>query len=165
MSLFRSPLKLWQCGTSVRGATWFLFFAGLLCNAKSIYRRITPWDPSSADLKTYAGRFENDEIGTVFRVGPGKNDLVIALDHAPRSNLRFAPLERDAFQFRRMTIRFTRDQTGNVAGIELRNPLLRCMKFTRTGSAAASNKDNTETPGVSGNPVKGVAVVTGGDPA
>jgi hypothetical protein len=40
-------------------------------------------------------------------------------------------VDRDTFQFRLMTMRFQRDQSGKVVAIDYSNPAVRNIKFTR----------------------------------
>jgi CubicO group peptidase (beta-lactamase class C family) len=98
---------------------------------KTVYRRVTPWVPAAGDLKAFAGRYESNELGTVFGVEPKGDGLAVRLEHAPGQLLEFKPVTTDTFQFSRMTVRFVRDKGGNVVGLDYTNPLLRGVKFTR----------------------------------
>ncbi len=95
------------------------------------YRRAQPYAPTPDELKAYAGRFGSDEIGTVFRIEPMGEGLVIRLEHSPAKSLEFKPVDRDTFQFSRMTIRFHREEAEKVVAFDYSNPMLRNVKFTR----------------------------------
>jgi hypothetical protein len=62
---------------------------------------------------------------------PGKGGLVMRLELSPDKALEFRPVDRDAFQASRMTVRFHRDPTGQVVAFDYNNPLVRNIRFTR----------------------------------
>lgn len=96
------------------------------------YRRAAAYAPTADDLKAFAGRYENEEIGTVFQIVSGKDgSLVMRFDNAPEKSLEIKPVDRDTFQIARMTVRFRRDNTGKVIGFDYSNPVVRNIKFTR----------------------------------
>ena len=95
------------------------------------YRRGQPFSPGADELNAFAGRYESDEIGAVFLVEPRGGGLAVALEHSPAKRLEFAPVDRDTFQFRRMTVRFVRDQSGKVVALQYGNPVLRNVRLTR----------------------------------
>ncbi len=95
------------------------------------YRRAQPYSPTAADLQAFAGRYESDEIGAVFQVVPGKDGLVMRFDLSPDKALQFRPVDRDAFQASRMTVRFHRDSAGKVVAFDYSNPVVRNIRFTR----------------------------------
>jgi CubicO group peptidase (beta-lactamase class C family) len=95
------------------------------------YRRAQPYSPTAADLQAFAGRYESDEIGSVFQVVPGKDGLVMRFDLSPDKALEFRPADRDAFQISRVTLRFHRDSAGKVVAFDYSNPVVRNIRFTR----------------------------------
>jgi hypothetical protein len=95
------------------------------------YRRAQPYAPNPTDLKDFEGRYENDEIGAVFRLAPAKDGLLIRLNDSPDKALEFKPVDRDTFQFSRVTVRFRRDKAGKVVALDYSNPALRHIEFTR----------------------------------
>lgn len=95
------------------------------------YRRARPYAPTPDDLKVFAGRFGSDEIGTVFQVGATGGGLVMHLEHSPDRSLELKPVDPDAFQFSRITVRFRRDEAAEVVGFDFSNPLVRNIRFTR----------------------------------
>ena len=100
------------------------------------YRRGRPFAPKPDELKAFAGRFGSVEIGTVFRMEPKGNQLVMSLEHAPARRLELKPVDEDTFQFNRMLVRFRRDKSGQVMGLDYSNPLLRNVQFTRLNDTA-----------------------------
>lgn len=97
------------------------------------YRRARPFAPTADELKSFTGRYESDEIGTIFGIEPKGAGLVVRLEHSPSKALDFVPVDTDTFQFSRMTVRFRRDDAGTVTGFDFSNPLLRNVRFTRLG--------------------------------
>ncbi len=101
------------------------------------YRRAEAFAPTQEELKAFAGRFESDEIGTVLAIEPSESGagLTMRLEHAPEKMLELKPVDRDTFQFSRMTVRFVRDEAGNVSGFDYSNPLLRNVRFMRLSTS------------------------------
>jgi CubicO group peptidase (beta-lactamase class C family) len=95
------------------------------------YRRARLYTPSAAGLKAFAGRYVSDEIGSVFLVTAIPGGLAVSLEHAPRKSFDLKPVDTDAFQFSRITIRFRRDKNGKVVALDFSNPAIRNVKFTR----------------------------------
>jgi hypothetical protein len=118
------------------------------------YRRPAPYVATADELQAYEGRYESGEIGSIFQVVPGKNNLVMRLEISPKIALELSPVERDTFQFGgRMIVRFHRDKSGKVVGFDFSNPLARNIRYTRMGNlvgnapVVASTKDLvTATP-------------------
>lgn len=95
------------------------------------YRRAQPYAPTVADLEAFAGRYESDEIGSVFLIAAGERGLIVRLAHAPARALAFRPVAPDVFQGGNQYLRFHRDETGNVVALGYSNPVLREVTFTR----------------------------------
>ena len=95
------------------------------------YRRAQPWAPSAADLAAFAGRYESDELSAVFQVAPGKGGVSARLNESPTQVFELSPVDPDTFQRGVQTIRFHRDQAGKVVALDLSNPALRKVTFTR----------------------------------
>lgn len=102
------------------------------------YRRAQPYAPTADDLKNFAGRYESDELRAVFEMAPAKEGLMVRLNDSPTPNLELKPVEPDTFQRGMITVRFHRDQAEKVVALELTNPVLRKVKFTRVIDATAS---------------------------
>jgi hypothetical protein len=95
------------------------------------YRRARPYAPSADDLKFFAGRYESDELRAELQVTPGQGGLLSRLNGSPTQVLDLSPVEPDTFQRGMQTVRFVRDTAGKVVALELTNPALRKIKFTR----------------------------------
>ncbi len=95
------------------------------------YRRAQPYAPTSDDLKAFAGRYESDELRAVLEMVPTKDGLMGRLNDSLAQRFEFKPVDRDTFQRGMLTIRFRRDTTGKVMGLDFSNPVLRNIKFTR----------------------------------
>lgn len=83
------------------------------------------------DLKAFAGRYGNDENKVVFEMTPANAGLTARVSWNESQPFQFVPVDRDTFQFRGMIVRFTRDDTGAVMGMDYSNPVVRNIKFTR----------------------------------
>lgn len=101
--------------------------------ATTRYRRAAPVTLSAAELQAFAGRYESAELGAAFEVAPAEGGLAMRLTHAPGNVLTFRPIERDAFQFSQVTVRFRRDASGKVVGLDYGNPVIRKVAMTRIG--------------------------------
>ena len=95
------------------------------------YRRAQPYAPTAADLNAFAGRYESDELRAVFEITPGKDGLSGRANDAPGPALEFRPVDLDTFQLGMVMMRFRRDKSGKVVGLDFTNPVLRKVKFTR----------------------------------
>jgi len=100
------------------------------------YRRAQPYTPTADDLNAIAGRYESDELGSVFVFKAGESGLVGCVEHhGPERSVQFKPIDRDTFQFSRMMLRFQRDKAGKVVGLDYSNPAMRHVQFTRLSDA------------------------------
>ncbi|MFL5386030.1 MAG: serine hydrolase [Longimicrobiaceae bacterium] len=101
------------------------------------YRRAQPWTPTAADLRAVEGRYESTELGSVFEILPGAGGgLVMRFERAPDKAVELAPVERDTYMLRMMSVRFRRDAGGRVVGFDYGNPAVRSIPFTRLGDRA-----------------------------
>lgn len=103
----------------------------------SRFRRAQRVAPTAAELAAFAGRFESDDLRSVFHVEPGKDGLTFRLNGSPGPGLEFKPVDQDTFQFSRMTVRFRRDEAGKVIGMDYSNPLIRGIRFVRLSDIAS----------------------------
>lgn len=97
------------------------------------YRRARPYSPSAADLQTFAGRYESDELRAVFQMAPGKSGLTARLNDSQTQVLELSPVDSDTFHRGQITVRFLRDKNGSVIALDFFNPALRNIRFTRLG--------------------------------
>lgn len=96
------------------------------------YRRAQPYAPTVAELQAFAGRYESDDLGAVFDISPGDDAVVVRLNGA--QTIDFAPVDPDTFQRGPITVRFLRDDTGRVTGLDFSTPVLRNVRFARPDS-------------------------------
>jgi CubicO group peptidase (beta-lactamase class C family) len=99
--------------------------------ARTRYRRARPFAPTAAELKTFVGRYESDELLASIDLTPGKSGLRVVLNRVRPLGLEFLPVDRDTFQMGAFTIRFARDGAGRVAGLDLHSPVFRKASFRR----------------------------------
>jgi hypothetical protein len=95
------------------------------------YRRAQPFAPTAADLQAFAGRYESDEVGSVFKVVAGQGSLMFHREGSGGKGSELKPVYRDTFQIGPVTVRFVRDGAGKVLAFEYSNPLIRNLRFTR----------------------------------
>lgn len=97
------------------------------------YRRAQPFTPAAGELQSVDGRYESAELGAVYEIVPGPNGIVMRQEGAPDRAMTMTPVERDAYMFRMMIVRFRRDASGTVTGFAYSNPLAKGLAFTRVG--------------------------------
>ena len=95
------------------------------------YRRAKAFSPSEADIKEFLGRYYSEELMGVFDMTSERGLLLVRSNEAPKAILEFKPVEKDKFMAGQGMIRFVRDKTGKVAGLEYTNPLVRKVKYRR----------------------------------
>ncbi|HEX6183236.1 MAG TPA: serine hydrolase domain-containing protein [Pyrinomonadaceae bacterium] len=95
------------------------------------YRRAQPFAPTAADLQAFAGRYESDEVGSVFKVVAGQGSLMFHREGSGGKGSELKPVYRDTFQIGPVTVRFVRDGAGKVFAFDYSNPLIRNLRFTR----------------------------------
>jgi CubicO group peptidase (beta-lactamase class C family) len=102
------------------------------------YRRARPWSPSPEELQAVDGRYESEELGSVFEIVPGKGALTMRFERAHEKSLELTPVERDTWMRNLMIVRFRRDASGRVVGFDYGNPVVRDIRFTRLGDRIAT---------------------------
>ncbi len=95
------------------------------------YRRAIPFAPSSDELAAYAGLYESDELKCIFQVEATKEGLMLWVNRTPDKQLEFKPVDRDTFQWGRMTVRFIRDRNGKVNVLAYANPVFTSVHFEK----------------------------------
>jgi CubicO group peptidase (beta-lactamase class C family) len=100
------------------------------------YRRARPYKPGAADLQAFTGRYESDELRAVMQITPGKGGVSIRVNESPTQVIELGPVDADTFQRGMQTVRFRRDAAGTVIALELMNPALRRISFTRVSARA-----------------------------
>jgi CubicO group peptidase (beta-lactamase class C family) len=101
------------------------------------YRRAIPYTPTESDLKALAGRYQSEELKAVIHVALGKAGLMGRINEMRGEGLRLTPVERDTFQLGPLTLRFQRDKSGKVIGLDFSNPILTRVRFTQVSDPAA----------------------------
>jgi CubicO group peptidase (beta-lactamase class C family) len=94
------------------------------------FRRAEPYAPTADELQAFIGRYENDESKALLEMSAAKDGLVVRFT-APGASAPFRPVDRDTFQMGGMIIRFRRDQSGKVVGLDYSNPVVRNITFAR----------------------------------
>jgi hypothetical protein len=98
--------------------------------ATTRYRRARSYAPSAADLRTFAGRYESDELKAVMRIAPGKGNLTASVNES--QGIELGPVDPDTFQRgTQALVRFRRDAAGEIVGFDFTNPAFRKVRFTR----------------------------------
>ncbi|MXV16775.1 serine hydrolase domain-containing protein [Hufsiella ginkgonis] len=95
------------------------------------YRRAQAPALSEADLRSFAGHYQSDELGAFLEIVPGNGVLVARLNDSPGNNPECKPVDRDTFQVAGIFFRFTRDKTGRVTGLNFSNPVVSNIKFSK----------------------------------
>lgn len=95
------------------------------------YRRAQPYAPTADDLKGFAGRYQSDELRAVFEMTPTTSGLRARINESWTQTIELMPVDRDVFQRGVQTLRFLRDKAGQVMAVELTNPAIRNIRFTR----------------------------------
>lgn len=97
------------------------------------FRRAQPWTPSAEALRALDGRYESPELGATYEIMAGERGLVMRFERTPEKSLDLAPVDRDAFMYRMMIVRFQRDADGRVTGFTYGNPVVHGIAFARLG--------------------------------
>jgi len=113
--------------------------------ALSLLRETIEVDPGTSGPVAYAaiGRLElrrrdfeaaREAFQAALEVEAGEDRLTMSLNGSRA--IPFAAVDRDTFQFRRLLVRFRRDDTGQVAALEFSNPVMRRVPFLRRDAGA-----------------------------
>jgi CubicO group peptidase (beta-lactamase class C family) len=95
------------------------------------YRRARPFAPTAAELNAFAGRYVSNELLATLDLTSGQAGLMVRVNEARALGKEFRPADPDVFQFGAFFLRFRRDNAGKVIALELTNPALRNVRFTR----------------------------------
>jgi hypothetical protein len=101
------------------------------------FRRAQPYAPTATELMAFAGDYQSDELRATIQVRPVNDALLIRINDS-KETLELKPVERDTFQRGFQTLRFLRDASGKVVGTDLHNPVLRNIRFARTGDVSSA---------------------------
>ena len=90
----------------------------------------SPWQPTPAELKEYAGEYRSVELSTAYVLEVSGEQLVAR--HFRTGETRFRPLERDRFQAPPFgEVRFVRDAGGRVTAFTANSDRIRGLRFDR----------------------------------
>lgn len=64
-------------------------------------------------------------------MAPGKGGLMIRINDAPGEGVDFRPVDHDTFRRGMQKLRFRRGEAGRIVGLDLGNPVLCNVRFTR----------------------------------
>ncbi|MCA1791154.1 MAG: serine hydrolase [Thioalkalivibrio sp.] len=101
------------------------------------YRRAEPWTPSAAELEAVAGRYSSSELGSEFEIVPSSGGITMRIGGSPERAVELEPVAPDTYMRSLMIVRFRRDSTGRVTGLEYGNPVVRRLELTRVGDRSA----------------------------
>ncbi|HEY2469089.1 MAG TPA: serine hydrolase domain-containing protein [Terracidiphilus sp.] len=97
---------------------------------------VTPFTPSEADLKPYAGTYSSEDIDPLYTIAIEKGKLVLhRLKNDPD---KLMPVTPDLFVASLGSIRFTRSAKGEITGFFLTTGRIRNMRFTKGRPAIAA---------------------------
>ncbi|MDF2193747.1 serine hydrolase domain-containing protein [Paraflavitalea sp. CAU 1676] len=102
------------------------------------YRRAKDYTPTAEELKAFAGRYESDEIGTVFELIAGDRGLEVRMEHAPTKRVPLRPVDFETFNTSQMFFRFIRDKAGKVVAFDYTNPVARHVAFKKLSEKPAA---------------------------
>lgn len=94
-----------------------------------VYRRMTPFTPTAAQLASFAGRYRSSELDTDFDITAGDSALTLKQRRPGTIDLR--PLYTDAFRGEVGVIEFSRDANGRVTGFVINAGRVRGLRFER----------------------------------
>ncbi len=95
----------------------------------SLYERVQAANPTSEELETYAGTYRSDELEIPYRLRVDENMLVLHRMKAEPESLRATM--KDVFLSDGGTVRFERDESGDVSGFLLTTGRIRNLEFRR----------------------------------
>jgi CubicO group peptidase (beta-lactamase class C family) len=98
-----------------------------------LFRRTPLWQPSTARLGSYVGRYYSPEIGVTWRVTFEGGGLVMRLEDRPQTVIRMSPLYQDAFNLNGFLARFRRDATGEITAMSLGSNRVRDLRLKKIG--------------------------------
>lgn len=99
------------------------------------YRRAEPYEPLAADLEDYPGRYRSEEIGATYEITTGPRSVVVRRMGSSGDGTELRAIARDTFQSGLTTVRFRRDDGGDVVAFELGNPVLRKLDIPRQSAS------------------------------
>ncbi|MFP4081736.1 MAG: serine hydrolase domain-containing protein [Candidatus Aminicenantes bacterium] len=93
------------------------------------FEAVKPVKPTPAQLREYEGEYHSEELEVTFKLALKEGKLYFVHRHAPEPPL--LPTLQDRFTVRGFTIRFIRDQRGEISGFKLNAGRVRNLRFVR----------------------------------
>jgi len=112
--------------TQAEGADWVARIPG-----QGSARRTEPWHPDEDELRSFAGVYRSDELGTEYRVAFQEGQLRV--HHRKLETRAMTPTFRDAFLVRGASAVFTRAASGAIDGFTLSDGRVWNVRFRRDG--------------------------------
>jgi CubicO group peptidase (beta-lactamase class C family) len=94
-----------------------------------LFKRMTPFSPTPAQLAGFAGRYRSSELDTDVRIVAGDSSL--ALSGRRPGSLMMRPAYSDAFRGGIGIVEFSRDASGRVTGFVVNAGRVRTLRFDR----------------------------------
>jgi CubicO group peptidase (beta-lactamase class C family) len=94
-----------------------------------LFERVTPWQPTSAELTAFLGHYESDEAEVSIEVAVDKGGLV--LKRRPDSVVTLTPVYADTFRDSQELVRFRRDKAGAVRELSVATSRVWDLRFRR----------------------------------
>ena len=101
-----------------------------------VYNAVSPFTPSEAELKAYAGAYSSEEIGPLYTLTIEGGKLVLHRLKADADTLQ--PVTRELFAASVGSIKFTRGPKGEITGFLLSTGRIRNLRFTKGRPAIAA---------------------------
>lgn len=96
----------------------------------AIMERYVPWEPTSEQLRTYAGTYFNEDLDVEYQLTPAEGRLTVSRGAA--ESVEVEPKFQDLFSSDDLgTLRFELDGSGRALGFVLDAGRVRGLKFTR----------------------------------
>lgn len=101
-----------------------------------VYKAVSPFAPSEAELKPYAGAYSSEEIDPVYTLAIEHGKLVLHRLKADPDTL--LPVTRELFAGSVGSVKFTRGAKGEITGFLLSTGRIRNLRFTKGRPAIAA---------------------------
>lgn len=100
-------------------------------NGNHIAKRIT-WDPDTAALKEFTGKFYSAEIETIYNVELSDENLIVTT-YQVTDKVKLTPADKDSFAggFPLAEVKYLRDDNGNIIGFFASNGRSRGIRFEK----------------------------------
>jgi CubicO group peptidase (beta-lactamase class C family) len=100
----------------------------------SRFSRAMGFTPTMAQLQAFSGHYESNELMALFELKVENNGLTARVNDKPGPPFPLTAVHTDTFQFAGVFLHFIRDKAGKVTGLDFSNPVLRKVRFKKTGN-------------------------------